>query len=32
MNAATGLPVFDWISFVTFVHNAVNPRQYRGLY
>lgn len=32
MNAATGLPVWDWISFVTLIHNAVNPRQYRGLY
>ena len=30
MNAATGLPVFDWISFVTWVQNAVNPRPYRG--
>jgi hypothetical protein len=32
MNAATGLPVFDWISFVTWVQHAVNPRQYRGLF
>jgi hypothetical protein len=32
INAATGLPVFDWISFITWVQNAVNPRQYRGLF
>ncbi len=32
MHAATGLPVFDWISFVRFVHDAVNPRRYDGSY
>lgn len=29
---ATGLPVFDWASFVRFVHSAVVPRTYTGIY
>jgi Asp/Glu/hydantoin racemase len=29
---ATGLPVFDWASFIDFVHRAVVPRTYAGTY
>lgn len=29
---ATGLPVFDWIGFIDYVHHAVVPRQYHGFY
>lgn len=32
MSRATGLPVFDWISFITWVQSAVNPRPYVGTY
>lgn len=27
---ATGLPVFDWASFIDYVHHAVVPRNYSG--
>jgi hypothetical protein len=29
---ATGLPVFDWASFIDYVHHAVVPRTYTGTY
>ena len=29
---ATGLPVFDWASFIDYVHHAVDPRTYTGTY
>ncbi|MUL84758.1 MULTISPECIES: aspartate/glutamate racemase family protein [unclassified Mycolicibacterium] len=29
---ATGLPVFDWASFIDYVHRAVVPRTYAGIY
>lgn len=29
---ATGLPVFDWASFIDYVHYAVSPRAYTGIY
>jgi aspartate/glutamate racemase len=29
---ATGLPVFDWASFIDFVHHAVVPRTYTGIH
>ena len=27
----TGLPVFDWASFITYVYNAVVPHDYDGI-
>ncbi|MDQ6524936.1 hypothetical protein RB608_15060 [Nocardioides sp. LHD-245] len=32
IRAATGLPVYDWASFIDYVHHAVNPRTYSGIY
>lgn len=32
ITAATGLPVYDWASFIDYVHHAVNPRTYIGTY
>lgn len=32
IHEATGLPVFDWAGFIRYVHDAVNPRGYRGTY
>jgi aspartate/glutamate racemase len=32
MSEATGLPVFDWASFIDYVHHAVLPRTYSGTY
>lgn len=29
---ATGLPVYDWASFIDFAHHAVAPRSYTGTY
>jgi hypothetical protein len=29
---ATGLPVFDWASFIDYVQRAVNPRVYQGVF
>lgn len=29
---ATGLPVFDWASFIDYVHRSVVPRSYAGIY
>jgi hypothetical protein len=29
---ATGLPVYDWASFIDYVHHAVVPRSYTGTY
>lgn len=29
---ATGLPVFDWASYITYVYSAVAPRQYDGIF
>ncbi|MBO0808454.1 MAG: aspartate/glutamate racemase family protein [Actinobacteria bacterium] len=29
---ATGLPVFDWASFIRYVHEATEPRRYSGTY
>ena len=31
VQAATGLPVFDWIGFINYVHQAVNARPYSGI-
>lgn len=32
IRGATGLPVFDWASFIDYVHHAVAPRTYSGIY
>jgi hypothetical protein len=32
VQAATGLPVFDWIGFIKYVHHAVNARPYTGIF
>ena len=32
VQAATGLPVFDWIGFINYVHQAVNARPYTGTF
>lgn len=32
IHEATGLPVFDWVSFVDYVYRAVVPRTYAGIY
>lgn len=32
IHEATGLPVFDWAGFIRYVHDATNPRAYRGTY
>jgi len=32
VSEATGLPVFDWAGFIRYVHDAVDPRAYRGTY
>lgn len=32
IRAATGVPVFDWASFIDYVHHAVVPRSYAGIY
>lgn len=32
VHEATGLPVFDWAGFIRYVHDAANPRFYRGTY
>ncbi|MBM7518663.1 hypothetical protein [Nocardioides nitrophenolicus] len=32
IRAATGLPVYDWASFIDYVHHAVAPRTYTGAY
>lgn len=32
VHEATGLPVFDWASYITYVYNAVAPRQYDGIF
>lgn len=29
---ATGLPVFDWASFLRYVHHATDPQRYSGIY
>lgn len=29
---ATGLPVYDWANYIRFVHGAVVPRRYAGIY
>jgi hypothetical protein len=29
---ATGLPVFDWIGFINYVHHAVVPHSYQGFF
>jgi hypothetical protein len=29
---ATGLAVYDWASFIDYVHNAVHPRTFTGIY
>jgi hypothetical protein len=31
IEAATGLPVFDWANFITYVYNATVPRDYQGI-
>jgi hypothetical protein len=32
VQAATGLPVFDWIGFINYVHQAVNAKPYTGVF
>lgn len=32
IHQATGLPVFDWATFIDYVHRAVVPRSYAGIY
>lgn len=32
ISEATGLPVYDWASFIDYVHHAVVPRAYTGTY
>jgi aspartate/glutamate racemase len=32
ISQATGLPVFDWASFIDYVQRAVNPRPYQGVF
>lgn len=32
VHEATGLPVFDWAGFIRYVHDAVVPRGYAGLF
>jgi aspartate/glutamate racemase len=32
ISEATGLPVYDWASFIDYVHHAVIPRSYTGTY
>jgi hypothetical protein len=32
VHEATGLPVFDWAGFIRYVHDATEPRAYRGTY
>lgn len=32
VHEATGLPVFDWASFLRYVHEATAPRRYSGTY
>jgi hypothetical protein len=32
VHEATGLPVFDWAGFIRYVHDATDPRAYRGTY
>jgi len=32
VHAATGLPVFDWSNFIRYIHDAVAPRSYDGLF
>ncbi|HEY8532590.1 MAG TPA: aspartate/glutamate racemase family protein [Micromonospora sp.] len=32
IHEATGLPVFDWAGFIRYVHDAVVPRTYSGLF
>lgn len=32
VHEATGLPVFDWASFIRYVHEATEPRRYTGTY
>ena len=32
VQAATGLPVFDWIGFINYVHQAVNAKPYSGTF
>ena len=31
VEAATGLPVFDWANFITYVYNATVPHSYNGI-
>lgn len=32
IHRATGLPVFDWIGFINYVHHAVVPHPYQGFF
>jgi len=32
VQAATGLPVFDWIGFINYVHQAVDAKPYTGIF
>ena len=32
VQAATGLPVFDWIGFINYVHQAVSAKPYSGIF
>jgi hypothetical protein len=31
IHEATGLPVFDWANFITYVHHATVPHSYTGI-
>jgi len=31
IEGATGLPVFDWANFITYVYNATVPHDYQGI-
>jgi hypothetical protein len=32
VQAATGLPVFDWIGFINYVHQSVVAKPYTGIF
>jgi hypothetical protein len=32
LQRATGLPVFDWIGFINYVHHAVVAKPYHGFF
>jgi hypothetical protein len=32
VQVATGIPVFDWIGFIRYIHHAVTPHRYNGIF